>query len=118
MEQEEEENGLFAIDLGYSDTESATEGTAATTKHPRDYQSEEDFLRVKQDWRARVEGLGSVKHLPFPAHNPRGSISQPLSQHPDIALTRNHGIVIPSAREPTACRSAVQAALPGAAACD
>lgn len=65
MEQEEE-NILFAIDLGLSDTESAGEGSSATAKHPRDYQSEEDFLIVKRDWRARVEGVGSVRPPTLP----------------------------------------------------
>lgn len=46
---EDENGGLFNIDF------SSEEETLKSTKRPRDFQSEEDFQRVKANYKAKIE---------------------------------------------------------------
>ncbi|KAL3424477.1 hypothetical protein PVAG01_03758 [Phlyctema vagabunda] len=86
MDTEEEENGLFNINL--SDSESSTSSSSPSSskkkkknregqgKHPRDYQSPASFTAHKESWTAKVE-IGQIwKTLDLPIQQP----SKPQSQ--------------------------------------
>ncbi|KAK2625319.1 hypothetical protein QTJ16_005688 [Diplocarpon rosae] len=54
-EDEEENGGLFNMDLALSETEAENESQEAAKKVPRDFQAEADFQRQLREWRPKVE---------------------------------------------------------------
>ncbi|KAI6714334.1 hypothetical protein JHW43_003148 [Diplocarpon mali] len=71
---EDENGGLFNMDLALSDPEADNEngqGREAEKKVPRDFQSEEDFQSQLRDWRPRVE-RGDVFSRPSRKHQTSG----------------------------------------------
>ncbi|OWP05980.1 hypothetical protein B2J93_6304 [Marssonina coronariae] len=77
---EDENGGLFNMDLALSNPEADNEngqGREAEKKVPRDFQSEEDFQSQLRDWRPRVERGDLYKALNLPVDSP----SKPTSQN-------------------------------------
>ncbi|PBP25097.1 hypothetical protein BUE80_DR003910 [Diplocarpon rosae] len=75
-EDEEENGGLFNMDLALSETEAENESQEAAKKVPRDFQAEADFQRQLREWRPKVERGDLYKTLNLPINNP----SKPTSQ--------------------------------------
>ncbi|PBP19372.1 hypothetical protein BUE80_DR009888 [Diplocarpon rosae] len=78
-EDDEENGGLFNMDLALSETEAENENgksQEAAKKVPRDFQSEEDFQRQLREWRPKVERGDLYKTLNLPINSP----SKPTSQ--------------------------------------
>ncbi|KAH6674489.1 hypothetical protein B0J14DRAFT_42375 [Halenospora varia] len=68
---DDENGGLFNIEVSSSD-----ESVEGTQKLPRDFQSEEDFRKVKETWKPKIEVEELWKTLNLPIDEPSKQESQ------------------------------------------
>ncbi|KAG0652047.1 hypothetical protein D0Z07_1054 [Hyphodiscus hymeniophilus] len=70
MDMEDEDGGLFNIEL------SSDESVSESEKTPRDFQSEEDFQRQRREWKVKIEEGEIWKALKLPVDDPTKPESQ------------------------------------------